>query len=79
MNNAIASTVGEKMAGDNTEKKWVSISLHRDLIHQIDSFIDDDRFYGYTSRTDFITEAVRLRLEELKKLYDDTFPERKED
>ena len=43
------------------------ISLRKDLIDKIEKFIES--FGRYKSVTDFITEATRLRLEELQKQY----------
>jgi len=43
------------------------ISLRKDLIDEVEKFIDS--FGRYKSVTDFITEATRLRLEELQKQY----------
>jgi Arc/MetJ-type ribon-helix-helix transcriptional regulator len=43
------------------------ISLRKDLIEEIEKFIES--FGRYKSVTDFVTEAVRLRLEELQKQY----------
>ena len=43
------------------------ISLRKDLIDEIETFIES--FGRYKSVTDFITEATRLRLEELQKQY----------
>ena len=43
------------------------ISLRKDLIDEIEKFIES--FGRYKSVTDFITEATRLRLEELQKQY----------
>jgi Arc/MetJ-type ribon-helix-helix transcriptional regulator len=43
------------------------ISLRKDLIDEVEKFIDS--FGRYKSVTDFITEATRLRLEDLQKQY----------
>jgi len=43
------------------------ISLRKDLIDEVETFIE--AFGRYKSVTDFITEATRLRLEELQKQY----------
>ena len=43
------------------------ISLRKDLIDEVEHFIKS--FGRYKSVTDFITEATRLRLEELQKQY----------
>jgi Arc/MetJ-type ribon-helix-helix transcriptional regulator len=46
------------------------ISLRKDLIEEIEKFIEI--FGRYKSVTDFVTEATRLRLEELQKQYAQT-------
>lgn len=46
------------------------ISLRKDLIDEVERFIES--FGRYKSVTDFITEATRLRLEELQKQYAQT-------
>jgi len=43
------------------------VSLRKDLVDEIEKFIES--FGRYKSVTDFITEAARLRLEELQKQY----------
>ena len=43
------------------------VSLRKDLIEEIEKFIET--FGRYKSVTDFVTEATRLRLEELQKQY----------
>ena len=49
----------------------MTIKLPRDLVDRIDNLINSEK-YGYTSRGDFVADAVRRRLEEL-----DYFPKRK--
>ena len=46
------------------------ISLRKDLVDEIEKFIES--FGRYKSVTDFVTEATRLRLEELQKQYTNT-------
>lgn len=43
------------------------ISLRKDLVDEVEKFIES--FGRYKSVTDFVTEATRLRLEELQKQY----------
>ena len=43
------------------------ISLRKDLVCEVEKFIES--FGRYKSVTDFVTEATRLRLEELQKQY----------
>jgi metal-responsive CopG/Arc/MetJ family transcriptional regulator len=46
---------------------FVSVSIPEDLIKEIDKIIGKGKG-GYESRPEFIKEAVRKRLEELKSL-----------
>ena len=43
------------------------ISMRKELVDEVEQFIKD--FGRYKSVTDFVTEATRLRLEELQKQY----------
>jgi metal-responsive CopG/Arc/MetJ family transcriptional regulator len=47
--------------------KFVSVSIPEELIKEIDKLLEKSRL-GYESRPEFIKEAVRRRLEELKAL-----------
>jgi len=49
------------------EGDFRGVSLRKDLVDEIEKFIES--FGRYKSVTDFITEATRLRLEELQKQY----------
>lgn len=49
------------------EGDFRGVSLRKDLIDEIEKFIES--FGRYKSVTDFVTEATRLRLEELQKQY----------
>jgi Arc/MetJ-type ribon-helix-helix transcriptional regulator len=49
------------------EGDFRGISLRKDLIEEVEKFIAS--FGRYKSVTDFVTEAARLRLEELQKQY----------
>ena len=46
------------------------ISLRKDLVDEVEKFLQS--FGRYKSVTDFVTEATRLRLEELQKQYAQT-------
>jgi len=46
--------------------KWKTIQLPEDLIKNVDEIISTKGF-GYTSRSEFIKESVRLRIQEIKK------------
>ena len=45
---------------------WVTVRIPRDLAETVDEIIKVQRL-GYRSRNDFITDAVRRRVEEIKK------------
>lgn len=47
--------------------RYVSVSIPEELIKEIDKVLEKSKF-GYESRPEFIKEAVRRRLEELKAL-----------
>jgi len=47
--------------------KFVSVSIPAEVIEQIDRMIES-RKHGYESRPEFIKDAVRRRLEEMKAL-----------
>ena len=47
-------------------KKHISVSLPRDLIKEVDRLISSRGVVGY-NRSQFINEAVRLRVQELGK------------
>jgi len=49
------------------EGDFRGVSLRKDLVDEVEKFIEG--FGRYKSVTDFITEATRLRLEELQKQY----------
>jgi len=54
------------MGEERNEYPYRNISLRRELVNQIEEYIKVDK--RYSSITDFIVEAIRLRLEELVKL-----------
>jgi len=45
---------------------WKTVQLPEDLIKSVDELISTEG-YGYTSRSEFIKESVRLRIQEIKK------------
>ena len=47
-------------------KRHISVSLPRDLIEEVDRLISSRGVVGY-NRSQFINEAVRLRVQELSK------------
>ena len=52
-----------------SHKKHISVSLPRDLIEEVDRIISSKGVVGY-NRSQFINEAVRLRVQELGKYTD---------
>ena len=46
--------------------KWKTVQLPEDLIKSVDALISTEGL-GYTSRSEFIKESVRLRIQEIKK------------
>ena len=46
--------------------KWKTIQLPEGLIKSVDELISTEGL-GYTSRSEFIKESVRLRIQEIKK------------
>jgi len=55
------------------DSRYTTISLPSDLVKHIDKFIEMPFIHGYKNRTDFCTEAVRLRIQELTRLYKESF------
>jgi len=47
--------------------KWKTVQLPEDLLDRVDKTVKQESL-GYSSRAEFINEAVRLRLEQLEKL-----------
>ena len=46
--------------------KWKTVMLPEGLIKSVDEVISTEGL-GYTSRSEFIKESVRLRIQEIKK------------
>ena len=46
--------------------KWKTVQLPEDLIKNVDEVISTEGL-GYTSRSEFIKESVRLRIQEIKR------------
>ena len=47
-----------------------SVILPSELLVQIESFIEENRHFGFTTREEFIRDAVRWRLRFLKEKYE---------
>jgi metal-responsive CopG/Arc/MetJ family transcriptional regulator len=50
----------------NKREGWTYINLPKELAGKIDRLIES-KLHGYRSRGDFIADAVRRRLDELRK------------
>jgi len=46
---------------------WVYINLPKELADRVDALVNEQK-HGYRSRSDFVGDAVRRRLEELKPM-----------
>lgn len=44
--------------------KWITVKIPRELYELAKKAVEDSRL-GYTSTSDFITDAIRIRLREL--------------
>lgn len=52
--------------------KFRGVSLSRALLDEIEAFLDEHPETGYVRRgrlTEFVSEAVRRRIEEVKRIY----------
>jgi len=47
--------------------EWTYINMPKELAAEVDKLVDA-RKHGYRSRSDFVSDAVRRRLDELKPL-----------
>jgi len=48
-----------------SKRRWKTVQLPEEMLQQVDKIIGYPEF-GYTSRAEFIKEAVRLRVEALE-------------
>ena len=51
----------------SSREGWVYINLPRELADKVDAFVNSQK-EGYRSRSEFVSDAVRRRLEEFKAL-----------
>ena len=47
---------------------WRTVALPEEIIERIDTLVKEQK-HGYRSRNEFVTDAVRRRLDELKSPY----------
>lgn len=50
-----------------SRQRWRTVQLPEELLRRVDEIVSHPEF-GYTSRSEFIKDAVRRRLEELERL-----------
>ena len=50
-----------------SREEWVYVNLPKELAVKVDALVNEQK-HGYRSRSEFVTDAVRRRLEELKSL-----------
>jgi metal-responsive CopG/Arc/MetJ family transcriptional regulator len=49
-----------------TREGYVGVNLPKDIMDQVDDFIKKHPEFGFKSRSEFLKEAIRLRLELLR-------------
>jgi metal-responsive CopG/Arc/MetJ family transcriptional regulator len=52
---------------ENSKRRWKTIQLPEELLQRVDVVVAAPEL-GYTSRAEFIKEAVRLRVEAMEKI-----------
>lgn len=52
---------------ETSKRRWKTIQLPEELLQRVDEVVAAPEL-GYTSRAEFIKEAVRLRVEAMEKL-----------
>jgi len=52
---------------ENSKRRWKTIQLPEELLERVDVVVAAPEL-GYTSRAEFIKEAVRLRVESMENL-----------
>ena len=50
-----------------SSKKYRNVQLPSDVVDEIERVMENKKFLGYTSIAEFVKEAVRLRLEQVKR------------
>lgn len=58
-----------QMSSMSKTERFRGVSLKRELVNAVEQFIENHPNAGYKSISDFIHEAVRSRIQEVKKLY----------
>jgi len=52
-----------------SQKTFRGVSLKKELVDDIERFLKEHPECGYKSVADLVQEAVRMRVQELKKIY----------
>ena len=55
-----------------SRREWTTIALKKDLANRVKRVVNSG--IGYRSLSDFVSEAVRLRLEEIERYLGRTYP-----
>ena len=61
----------EKRGSNPPEDQFRRVAIRRGLIDAVEDFVEKNPQAGYKSIADFVQEAVRLRVQEIRKLYND--------
>ena len=65
---------GKKTENDppsENQDQFRRVAIRRALIDAVEDFVEKNPETGYKSVADFVQEAVRLRIQEIRKLYSD--------
>jgi metal-responsive CopG/Arc/MetJ family transcriptional regulator len=54
------------MVREEYRRNYTAVSLPKELMNQVDDFIKKHPEFGFKSRSEFLKEAIRLRLELLR-------------
>ena len=58
--------------------EWRGISMRSELVAEIEKFIEEHPELGYKNVSQFVTEATRIRITDVKKTYPSVSPEKGE-
>ena len=58
---------GESRKLAANKRRWKTIQLPEELLHRVDDLVATAEL-GYTSRAEFVKEAVRLRVEAMENI-----------
>ena len=60
----------KKKKNPSSEDQFRRVAIRRGLIDSVEDFVEKHPQTGYKSVADFVQEAVRLRIQEIRKLYE---------